>query len=246
MKPVIRHDDAYGLEIVAYFDGGPAFEIIERDDGYIAAGSTGRYFAEFDRWPRRQKHGMKFVRGKNALDVGCGAGRISLYLQNKGFRVTAIDASPLAVRACRKRGVKNARVLAVEDIERLGENRFDTVLLFGNNFGLSGNVRKAKRLLRQLHRITTNAAVVIAETTNPYKTTNPFHYQRDNRQRGRMPGQIRMRIRFQRFASRWFDWLFVSPNEMKGILKGTGWKVTRFIEGDRPSYVAVIEKVRLR
>jgi hypothetical protein len=169
---------------------------------------------------------------------------VSLYLQHRGFRLTAIDTSPLAVRTCRKRGVKNAIVLAVEDIERLGENSFDTVV-FGNNFGLFGNVRKAKRLLRQLHQITTDAAVVIAETTNPYKTTNSFHYQRGNRQRGRMAGQIRMRIRFQKSASRWFEWLFVSPNEMKSILKGTGWKVTRLIEGDRPSYVAVIEKVRL-
>jgi hypothetical protein len=74
VKSVTRHNDAFGLEIRAYFKGGPASEIIERDDGYVAAGSTGRYFAEFNRWPRRQKHGMKFVRGKNALDVGCGAG----------------------------------------------------------------------------------------------------------------------------------------------------------------------------
>ena len=47
----------------------------------------------------------------------------------------------------------------------------------------------------------------------------------------------------QAIATPWFDYLFVSPDEMKHILTGTGWKVTRFIEGGRPSYVAVIEKV---
>jgi hypothetical protein len=58
-----------------------------------------------------------------------------------------------------------------------------------------------------------------------------------------MSGQIRIRIRFQAIATPWFDYLFVSPDEMKHILTGTGWKVSRFIEGGRPSYVAVIEKV---
>ena len=246
MKPITSRNDAFGLEMWACYKGGPPFEIVERDDGYIdAANSTGQYFAQFKDWPERQKRGMKFVRGDNALDVGCGAGRVSLHLQSKGFRVTAIDSSPLAVRTSKKRGVKNARVLAFENLARIGENGFDTVVMFGNNFGLFGNVRKAKRLLKQLHRTTTDGAVLIAETINPYKTTNPLHrrYQRRNRQRGRMAGQIRIRIRFQAIATPWFDYLFVSPDEMRHILTGTGWKATRFIDAERPSYVAVIEKV---
>lgn len=246
MNPITSRNDAFGLEMWACYKGGPPFEIVERDDGYIdAANSTGQYFAEFKDWPTRQQRAMRFVRGDNALDVGCGAGRVSLYLQRKRVRVTAIDSSPLAVQTCRKRGVKHARVLAFEDVERIRENGFDTVVMFGNNFGLFGNVTKAKRLMKQLHRMTSDGAVLIAETINPYKTTNPFHrrYQQRNRQRGRMAGQIRIRIRFQAVATPWFDYLFVSPAEMKDILTGTGWKAARFIEVERPSYVAVIEKV---
>jgi len=246
MKPITSRNDAFGLEMWACYKGGPPFEIVERDDGYIdAANSTGQYFAEFKDWPERQKRGMKFVRGDNALDVGCGAGRVSLFLQSKGIHVTAIDSSPLAVRISKKRGVKKARVVPFEGIERIRENGFTTVVMFGNNFGLFANVRKAKRLLKRLHRMTTERAVLIAETANPYRTTNALHrqYQRRNRQRGRMGGQLRIRIRFQSIATPWFDFLSVSPNEMKHILTGTGWKVTRFIEGGKRSYVAVIEKV---
>jgi SAM-dependent methyltransferase len=246
MRHIGRRNDAFGLAIWSYFKGGPPFEIVERDDGYIdAAMSTSRYFADFRRWPDHQKRAMQFVRGENALDVGCGAGRVSLYLQRKGFRVTAIDSSPLAIRTCTRRGVRNARVLAFEDIRRLRRNQFDTVVLFGNNFGLFGNLRRAKRLLKELHRITADGAVMIAETINPYETDNPFHrrYQQRNRQRGRMPGQIRIRIRFQACATPWFDYLFVSRVEMKGVLEGTGWKARRFLKGDPPSYVAIIDRV---
>jgi hypothetical protein len=70
---------------------------------------------------------------------------------------------------------------------------------------------------------------------------SPFEIvERDD---GYIAGQIRIRIRFQAFASPWFDYLFVSPGEMKEILTGTGWKATQFIEGGGASYVAVIEKV---
>jgi SAM-dependent methyltransferase len=246
MRRVSSRNDAFGSAIWSCLKGGPSFEIVERNDGYIdAAMGIGRYFANFRQWPYRQRKGTRFIKGKHVLDVGCGAGRVSLYLQSKGFRVTAIDTSPLAIQACRQRGVKNAKVLAFEDIHRLPENTFDTVVLFGNNFGLFGSRRRAKHLLRRLHRITTEGAVMVAETMNPYKTANRLHhrYQRRNRRRGRMPGQIRLRIRFQACATPWFDYLFVSPLEMKGILNGTGWKVRRFVDGNRPSYVAVIDRV---
>jgi SAM-dependent methyltransferase len=246
MRNLSRRNDAFGLEIRSYLRGGPAFEIAERDDGYVdAAMSTGQYFDGFRRWPNRQKKAIKHARGRHVLDVGCGAGRVSLYLQAHGFLVTAIDASPLAVGVCRERGVSDARVLPIEDIGRLRHGQFDTVVLFGNNFGLLGGLRKGRRLLEKLYRITTDNAVMIAETVNPYLTTNPAHrrYRQWNRRRGRMPGQIRMRIRFQTCATPWFDYLLVSPAEMRTILKGTGWKVNQLVDGDQRCYVAIIDKV---
>ncbi len=78
---------------------------------------------------------MRFVQGVRALDIGCGAGRVSLYLQRKGLKVTAIDNSPRAIRVCRRRGVRDARVLAIEQIARLPPVSFDTVLMFGKTSG---------------------------------------------------------------------------------------------------------------
>jgi len=59
-----------------------------------------------------------------------------------------------------------------------------------------------------------------------------------------MSGQVRLRIRYKTHATPWFDCLLVSKKEMESIMEGTGWKVRRFIDGDGPVYIAVIEKER--
>ena len=105
-----NHEDAYGQNVWAYYKRRDSYEIVERDDGFVGLpGSTKSYFADFKDWPKWQRQGIKFAKGK-ILDVGCGAGRISSYLQKKDFDVTAIDNSPLAIKVCRRRGVKKAKV----------------------------------------------------------------------------------------------------------------------------------------
>jgi len=237
--------DAYGQEVWAFFEGKKSFEVVERDDGFIDISSVAPrvYFAEFKDWPKIQKQAIKYAKGK-VLDIGAGAGRVSLYLQKKKFDVVAIDNSPLAIKVCRKRGVKHARVLSIEKIGVFKPNMFDTVIMFGNNFGLFGNFKKAKILLKKLHKITSPDALIIAESNDPYKTDDPAHlsYHKFNRKRGRMPGQLRIRIRFRNYTGNWFDYLLVSKDEMEKILENTGWRVKKFIDSEKSSYIAVIEK----
>jgi len=236
-------EDAYGQEMWAYYNGERSFEIVERDDGYIDIGpETSVYFSSYEDWSPHEKKAMEFVKGR-VLDVGCGAGRHSLYLQEKGFDVLGIDISPLAIKVCKLRGLRKAEVMAIEDLKFKPES-FDTIIMMGNNFGLFGCFKKARRLLKRFHKMTSKNALIIAETRDPYKTKNPAHleYHEFNRKRGRMSGQLRIRIRFRRYATRWFDYLMVSKDEMNEILKGTGWRVKEFIDSGGPSYIAIIEK----
>ena len=246
MKPVPAKRDAFGRQMWAFLDGGPAAEIVERDDGFVSLspGNTS-YFADFRRWSALERRAIRFARGRTALDVGCGAGRVALHLQSRGFHVIAIDNSPMAVKTAKARGVTDARLLPFENIRQLRPDSLDTVVMFGNNFGLFGSAAKAKRLLKQLHSITRDRAVLIVESRDPYKTNEPAHlaYQRRNRRRGRMPGQIRIRIRFNDVIGPWFDYLLVSPSEMSGIVDGTGWEVDRFFMSDGGNFAALIRRV---
>jgi SAM-dependent methyltransferase len=245
LKP---EQDAYGQEIADVHAGKHVVEIVERIDGLISTSGIGPafYFRPFKGWPEFERRAIRLAKGR-VLDVGCGAGRVSLYLQKKGHDAVGIDNSPLAIKVCRERGVKNARVLSITEVDRkLGV--FDTIVMFGNNFGLFGSFNRARWLLRRFHKITSEKARIIAQSADPYVTDWPEHreYQKHNRKLGRMSGQLRLRVRHKKYKTPWFDYLIVSREEMQEILAGTGWRVARFIDsgpewGGFP-YVAVIEK----
>jgi len=242
-KSMKTEEDAYGQEIWAYYKGREVFEIVERDDGYIDALNPKVYFSEYEDWPPIEQKAMEFVKGR-VLDIGCGAGRHSLYLQKKGFDVLGIDISPLAIKVCKLRGLKKAKIMSIQDTN-FKPNSFDTIIMMGNNFGLFGNFKKARKLLKKFHKMTSENALIIADTRNPYKTDNPAHleYHKVNKERGRMGGQVRIRVRFGKYATKWFDYLMVSKKEMKEILNGTGWKVKEFIDSEDSQYIAIMEKV---
>ena len=236
--------DAYGQMLLAALDGATVFEIVEREDGFIQASGYGPsvYLAPFTRWPAAQRRGMRYARGR-VLDVGAGGGRVALHLQSRGHDVVAIDSSPGAIEVCRRRGVRDARLLSIDDVDdSLG--RFDTIVMYGNNFGLFASAAKARRLLRRFHRLTSERGRIVAESRDVYATDDPAHlsYQERNRERGRMSGQLRIRVRYRDSATPWFDYLIVSPDELGVLVEGTGWQVARVFPDEGGVYVAVIEK----
>jgi SAM-dependent methyltransferase len=222
--------------------GFSPYEIIERDDGFVDIGSALPYFQTFENWPQHEQEAIYFARGP-VLDIGCGAGRVALYLQGKDYRPLAIDNSPMAVKVTKLRGVKSARVLSIEDIHLL-RRKFGSIILYGNNFGLLGGMKKARRLLAVMYRITTPDALIIAAASDPYKTHDPVHlrYQQRNRDRGRMAGQIRLRIRHYQFCGPWFDYLFASPDEVRRIIEKTGWVIGDIVGSTGPGFVAILKK----
>jgi SAM-dependent methyltransferase len=245
---VKERQDAYGRMLVdAVQSGQDLMEIVERDDGFMMGSRLGTalYLAPFRRWPPHQRRAMRLAHGR-VLDIGSGGGRVALHLQERGQDVVAIDNSPLAVEVCRRRGVHDARVVPIEHLDdSLGV--FDTIVMFGNNLGLLGGVVRGKRLLRRLHQISSPRARILGETLDPYATDDAAHlaYHRRNRRRGRMGGQIRIRVRYRDYATPWFDYLFLSRVELEELLNGTGWELRRTIEDEPPLYAAVIEKQRL-
>lgn len=238
-------DDAFGQALMDWVRGGTDPEIYERGDGFLDIGAGYEFFlAEFPDWPSSERQAMRYVRGR-VIDVGCAAGRVPLYLQQRGFEVVALDSSPLAVKVCRMRGVEETWCAPVQTITK-SIGLFDTVVLFGNNFGILGSPHRLRAVLMEWAKRMAPRSRILAQSTNPYCGGAPAldrgQYLR-NKELGLMPGQCRLRVRYRSLATPWFQWLFVSRDEMRRLLRGTGWHMSRTL-GAKPhdSYVGVLEK----
>ena len=200
------------------------------------------FFADHDDWAEPERAAFAYVHGR-VLDIGAGAGRHSLEAQRRGLEVVAIDISPGAVEVCRRRGVEDARLLSLEEIgEGLGV--FDSVLLLCGNFGLAGSREETIALLEMLHSLTSPEGSIVLDTVSPYvdaDATDLAYYER-NRERGRMPGQVTIRIRYDGLATPWYDLLCVDLPELAALVDRTGWRSVMLREDGADLY-AVLEKV---
>jgi SAM-dependent methyltransferase len=242
MEPMVG--DAFGRVLTqcwrAGARSGTAFAVVERDDGYIDAHDAAAYFAGRDDWPEVERRIVADAAGR-VLDVGCGAGRHAAVLAADGLDVVGVDTSPGAVAVARERGVDARPGSATALPPVIGA--FDTVLLLGNNVGLLGSAGTAPVVLAELARVTVPGGRLLVSGIDPFDTDDAEHraYHRWNRERARLPGQCRIRLRHGALATEWFDYLFVSEDELRALVEGSPWTVGRW-ERDGRGYAVRLDR----
>ena len=241
--PELVTGDAFGEVLRACHAAGArpgvVFQIVERDDGHIAASDASLYFAPIEDWPELERRACGEITGR-ILDVGCGAGRHASVLIAAGAEVVGLDSSLGAVAVAQARGV-DARLGSASAIPA-GIDTMDTILLFGTGIGLLGNTHQAPVVLAELARVAAPGARLLGSGYDPYLTTNPIHlaYHEHNRRHGRMPGRLRLRVRHERLASEWFDYLLPSPAELTDLLRESPWRLDETRHDDHGGYLAVM------
>ena len=102
-------------------------------------------FRDFSEMPKLEQKALQLAKG-NILDVGCGAGSHSLYLEEKGLNVKAIDTSIAAIKVIKKRGIVNTELKPLlEETET-----FDTILLLMNGTGIFEELIQVSKYLKHL------------------------------------------------------------------------------------------------
>ena len=102
-------------------------------------------FRDYKDMPRLEQKALKLAKG-SVLDVGCGSGSHSIYLQKKGFKVKAIDISKGAIEVSKQRGVLRADILNILD----EAETFDTILLLMNGTGIFQELTQVSKYLSHL------------------------------------------------------------------------------------------------
>jgi tellurite methyltransferase len=78
-------------------------------------------------WPQLERAAELFPEPGDALDVGAGAGRDTAYLLRRGWRVTAVDASPSAAAALRRLPLQDELSVVVSSVEDFQPAIYDLV-----------------------------------------------------------------------------------------------------------------------
>jgi SAM-dependent methyltransferase len=235
--------DAFGnmLREFAFSKNTGVAEIIERDDGFIHAQRPDRYFAAPSMWAQFERDALELA-GDSVLDVGCGAGRFALALQQRGAAVTGLDVSAGACEVARRRGVRDVVHGRVAQLAQDGPH-YDTFLLMGENLGLLEGAAAAPAFLAGLAAIARPGARIIGHGADPEAAADEAltRYLRRDREPGRLAGELTIRLRHRDLATEWFGYLLCGPDELGKLVRGTGWRLTSARYADRANYLAVID-----
>lgn len=118
-------------------------------------------FRDFKDMPKLEQKALKLCKG-TVLDVGCGAGSHSLYLQKKGFQVKAIDISKGATEVAKQRGVQ-----FVENLDIINEtDLFDTLLLLMNGTGIFQELNQVSKYLTHLKSLLKLSGQILIDSSD--------------------------------------------------------------------------------
>ena len=193
------------------------------------------FFRSYKEMPLLERLALKRCRGK-ILDVGAGAGCHSIYLQEKGKDITALEISSLSCEVLKKRGIKK---VINSDIHSYSDERFDTILLLMNGVGIAGGLEGLHSLLLQLKKILNPGGIILLDSSDLI-----YLYQEENGSilfdinANNYYGVIDYQLKYKNVTGETFSWLFADNVILFEIAQQTGY-IPKLIEyGPHYDYLA--------
>jgi SAM-dependent methyltransferase len=205
--------DAFGAALLDYLEGKQVPELVMEAEGGQPkpAMHPEWFFRGFEQWEWWDRELLPLIEQGPVLDLGAGAGRAGLYLQERGLHVTAVEASPGAAEVCCRRGVADVRLGDVNDPP--ADRPWGTVLLLCGNLGLGGSWEGNRRLLARLAELVTPGAVLVGDSVTPEGSP-----------------QVALRIRYRGLVTPWWPQYNIPAGQMAALVDGTGWQIERHLE----------------
>lgn len=170
----------------------------------------------------------------HVLDVGAGVGSHALYLQDKGFKVDALEISEAACGIMMERGTQH---VIRNDFFALKEGNYDTLLLLMNGVGLAGTIAGLRELLRHSKKLLSEKGQLLFDSSDisylyeEYRIPKPEHYF----------GEIRFQYEYKGNLGKPFQWLYIDQQKLIKIAHEEGWVVQILFEDDNDQYLVRME-----
>lgn len=229
-------NDIFGKALLDYYNGNYTENIItstniSEDDEM----PLDFLFRDYDSMSQLEHKALELAKGR-ILDVGCGAGIHTLYLQNKGFDVKAIDVSKGAIEVAKKLGVKNAELIDILD----ETEKFDTILLMMNGTGIFEELSKTPYYLKHLKSLLNPGGQILADSTDikyMYEDDDGGYWMDLN---ANYYGELDYMLSYKGENGKLITWLYLDFDTFATASKAAGLQCELVMDGEHYDYLARI------
>ena len=220
------HLDVLGAALLDYLQGEKdAVVTVHSDLTDPEELAAAQFYRDYEDMPALEQEALKLCRGKVA-DLGAGAGSHALVLQQRNLEVTAYDISPGACQAMKSRGVQQV-VLA--DINHLGDETYDTILMLMNGLGLVGDLEGLSNFLEQIKKNLRPGGCIIADSSD----ISYMFYDEDGylclNLNDKYHGVVEYEMAYKGQTGEAFNWLFIDYPLLEEYAAAKGFDC-RFIQ----------------
>ena len=165
------------------------------------------------------------------LDVGAGAGAITLALQRKNLAVTALENSPGCVEVMQKLGVHRC---LQKDLQK-HQATYDTVLVLMNGLGLAGKLDDVPNFLNRCMAMLNEGGQLLIDSSDI-----DYLYDSLIEKPSGYYGEVRYRYEYKGQFGDWFDWVYVDPTTLKSITEKLNYHMELLHQEETAQYLARI------
>lgn len=195
------------------------------------------FFRTYQQMPTLEQKAMDLAKGK-VLDVGACAGCHSLYLQNKGMEVTALERSALCCKVMDEQGISSVKNL---DLFQLQNENFDTILLLMNGTGIAGTLNGLDQLFQKLAELlAVNGQILIDSSDLIFLYTEEDGSAVIDLNAERYYGELIFQTEYKGSKGLEFPWLYVDIDLLTKYANKNNFKVKHVYKGDHFDYLARI------
>lgn len=190
-------------------------------------------FRDYEQMDLLEQKALQLCSG-DILDVGAGSGCHSLYLQNRGKEVDALDISPGCVEVMRQRKVRH---VLHQNLFALRGKQYTTILMLMNGLGICGSLGGLNRLLRHVKTLLTEGGQLIADSTD---LTPLFAGVKDYLALRHYFGETEFVMKYGDIVSDPFPWLYVDFQTLRMFAEHNGLTCEQVLTADGDRYLVRI------
>jgi SAM-dependent methyltransferase len=224
-----RDNDPFGNAVKAHLAGRTdlvvnVYSDIAEDDIIPAP----YLFRSFDEMPEVEQAALEHCRG-TVLDVGAGAGPHTLWLQQKGLEVTALDISLGCTEAMRAQRITK---VVQGDVYLHHDEKYDTLLMLMNGIGISATLEGLDDFLTYVPNLLNSGGQVLVDSSDL------IYLFEDEKPEDHYYGEVQYQMEFEGALSEWFGWLFIDFPRLNEAAEAHGFKCEKLLQGPSHDFLA--------